>query len=374
VSNLAPCFVIRRGGRARRRQIWPIAHSLPTLDSLFHAIRFRQHCRCVGAFRAWPGAAFQWDCFHSCKISTIRAGSRRLDAAHDRAGSWPSSQRRSGRGRWPARPGHIERTAARRTRSGRGIGRATRAAMPASCAGGRGARPGRVLAILSAAVPVVADCGRDAASPSRAASRRTRPGRGRGRATRATMPASCAGGRAHDRACSWPSSQRRSGRGRLRMRRGLAKPGRIEAHTPRAPAWPRSSRRIAGVVRWWTWRTTGPGRGQLLSAVPVVADGRRGLGTSSRAASRGARAPGAKLAGQLAPDCRRRALVDVAHDRAGSWPSSQRRSGRGRWPARPGHIESGRIEGGKCSGRGTGRATRAARPASCAGGRGARPG
>ncbi|MGA2659083.1 MAG: hypothetical protein ABSH34_16395, partial [Verrucomicrobiota bacterium] len=62
------------------------------------------------------------------------------------------------------------------------------------------------------------------ATSRRIAAGRTRSGRGPGRATRAALPASCAG--------SQP------------------------------------------------WRTTGPGRGQPVSAVPVVTDGRRGLDTS----------------------------------------------------------------------------------------------
>jgi hypothetical protein len=316
--------------------------------------------------RAWPR--------NSRRIAGVV---RRLAAvAHDRARSWPACQRRSGRDRWPARPGHIERTAARDARApgaelaGRlapGSPRCALAAVAHDRAGswpasqrrsGRGrwpARPGHI-------------------EPDRS-ERRTRSGRGPGRAT----PRRIAG---VVRWWTWRTTG--PGPGRLLSgvpvvadgRRGLgASSGpQRETHALRARAWPRSSRRIAGVVRWWTWRTTGPGRGQLLSAVPVVADGRRGLGASSRTAARDARAPGAGLARQPPPQSRRRALVDVAPDRAERWPSSQRRSGRGPWPARPGHIESGRIEGRKCSGRGTGRATRAARPASCAGGRGARPG
>jgi hypothetical protein len=251
------------------------------------------------------------------------------------------------------------RIAAGRTRSGRGPGRATRAALPASCAGsqpwrttgpGRGqpvsavpvvtdgrrgldtssgpqrethalrARnwpgglrldrravrwqpwrttgpgPGRLLS----AVPVVADGRRGLGTSSRTVARDARaPGADLAGQPRAALRASCAGGRGARPGQvvasfsapfrSWPMAGAAWGH--------RAGPQR-ETHALRARAWPRSSRRIAGVVRWWTWPTTGPAPGRLLSAVPVVADGRRGLGASSRTAARDARAPGADLAGQ----------------------------------------------------------------------------
>jgi hypothetical protein len=316
-----------------------------------------------------PGAELAAQLAPQCRRRAL------VDAGHDRAGSWPFSQR-------PFRSSPIaDATRPRQAGPHRGAhaqGAGVGGQLVPQCrrralvdVRTTGPAPGHRLS----AVPVVADCGCGGASPSRAASRRTRPGRRPGRAARAALPASCAGGRGARQGQvvasfsapfrSWPMA------GAAWAHR--AGPHR-EAHALRARNWRGNSRQIAGVVRWWTWHTTGPGPGHRLSAAPVVADGRRGLGTSSRAASRGANAPGAERAGQLAPQGRRRALVDVAPDRAERWPSSQRRSGRGPWPARPGHIESGRIEGRKCSGRGTGRATRAARPASCAGGRGARPG
>jgi hypothetical protein len=250
--------------------------------------------------------------------------------------------------------------------------------MPASCAGGRGTRPGRVLARFSAPFvswPIADAAWAHQAGPHRGAhAQGARPGR--------QLAAQCwrraLAAPAFDRARSGPSSQGRSCRGRLRTWPGQAKPRRIEAHTLRTRNWPRSSRHIAGVMRCGRGARPGQVLGSLSSAVPVVADGRRGLGTPSRAKPkrtrsgrrpgraaraafpascaggrgarpgrglgslsapfrswpmagaawaprgephRGARAPGAELAGRLAPGSPRCALAHAEHDRARSWAS-----------------------------------------------------
>ena len=233
----------------------------------------------------------------------------------------------------------------RRTRSGRGPGRATRAALRASCAGGRGARPGRVVASFSAPFRSWPMAGAASAHRGNRSERRTRSGRGPRRAARAALPASCAGGRGArpGQVVASPSAPFRSWPMAGAAWAHRAGPQR-ETHALRARTSPRSSRRIAGVVRWWTWRTTGPGRGHPLSAVPVVADTWRGLSTSGRTAARRTRSGRGPGRATRAAQCRRRALVDVVRDRAGSWPGSQRRSCRGRLRTRPGHIKPGRIE------------------------------
>ena len=139
-----------------------------------------------------------------------------------------------------------------------------------------GPGPGQVLS----AVRVVADCGRGLGTSSRAASRRTRPGRPPGQATRSAMLASCAGSpgvrprpvRAivSGPVLSWPIAD-------------VAWPGQAAPHRGAHAPDTELAAQLAPHCRrhaLWTWRTTGPGPGQPLSAVPVVADGRRGLGAS----------------------------------------------------------------------------------------------
>ncbi len=245
--------------------------------------------------------------------------------AHDRAGSWPSSQRRSCPGRLNGGPGQLQPdciephtfrarvwpASLRRNAGGpdwplrAGAHRGAHVLRArADLAGGHRARPGQVLAILSAPVlpwaierrawPLRAGTHRGAhassaglagqlapqrrwtglATSSRSASRRTR--------------ASSAAAVAHDRAGSWPSSQRRSCPGRLNGGPGQLQPDCIEAHTLRARAWPASLRRNAGGPDWplragahrgahvlrarRPSRTTEPGPGHPLSAGPALAD------------------------------------------------------------------------------------------------------
>jgi hypothetical protein len=192
--------------------------------------------------------------------------------------------------------------------------------MPASCAGGRGTRPGRVLARFSAPFvswPIADAAWAHQAGPHRGAhAQGARPGR--------QLAAQCwrraLAAPAFDRARSGPSSQGRSCRGRLRTWPGQAKPRRIEAHTLRTRNWPRSSRHIAGVMRCGRGARPGQVLGSL--SAPFRSWPMAGAAWAPRGEPhRGARAPGAELAGRLAPGSPRCALAHAEHDRARSWAS-----------------------------------------------------